>query len=172
MRCWLELRCSYPHLPQCMPGCYMPTHKPTPFYMGQVEQSPSAFFLCQSSSSSPPQHHPSPLPWALSCRLWDAREVSLKSSLWMQVYCFLTVTWGQVGNLCTVIQRCIIYGYKGGFDKDLNFLLCSLHAIYIQESLSEFSPGHSLTLAPISRGKPYLAKFLNSVTKERQHLLL
>lgn len=39
MRHWLKLGCSYPHLPWCMPGCYMPTHKLTPFYVGQVEQS-------------------------------------------------------------------------------------------------------------------------------------
>lgn len=45
-------------------------------------------------------------------------------------------------------------------------------AIYIQESLLEFTSGHSLTLAPISRRKPYLAKFLSSVTKERKYLLL
>ena len=70
-----------------------------------------------------------------------------------------------------MIQRCIIYSYRGAFDKGLHFLLRSLCAIYIQESLSEFTSGHSLTLAPISRGKPYLAKFLSSVTRERKYLL-
>lgn len=165
---WLKLTCSHPRLSLCMLGCYVPTQKSTPFYMGEVEQNPSASFLWQSNhtititttSTAPPLSPPlSTLLLALRCN----------GSLLRQVHHLLTTTLSQVGNFHAMPQRHIIYGYKGHFVKGLSFLL---HSVYIQESLSVFSSGHSITLAPISKGKLHLAKFLSSVMKDKKYLFL
>lgn len=99
-----------------------------PILRGASGTKPSSCANQIMLSPSLPQHHPSP--WALSCRLWDVKEVSLNDSLWMQMYHLLTATWGQVGNFCAVVQTCIVYGYKGGFDKGLHVQSTSRRACW------------------------------------------
>lgn len=92
VRHWLEFRWSYPHLTQRIPGCYIPPHKPTPLHIRQVEQSPSAFFLCRSNhtiitTTAPSLTSPASAPLlALRCKRSMSKGFSLDASILFTYY--------------------------------------------------------------------------------------